>query len=166
MAALYSMDLYLNVGMKCRYSMPEGLDNDAVMALFDQAIAKTVLDHPLMQVGLWEEDSSGPSYLRLDSIDLSKIIFFQELSEGGVDYDNQLHKTYTQLIDTRLGDADVFPGWQIHIFRSKSADTVDVIFGLDIPWATAMQAKRFTSLCSHMSDQGERVLNSRAARFA
>ncbi|KAF5019874.1 hypothetical protein F66182_8110 [Fusarium sp. NRRL 66182] len=91
-------------------------------------MALTVLDHPILQVGILNEDSALPSWIELDSIDLGKHISWQEV-KASLSYDAYLRDAIRNQLDTWFVDVETKPGWRVSMLqREGTFHWLDVIF--------------------------------------
>ncbi|KAF4975249.1 hypothetical protein FZEAL_7956 [Fusarium zealandicum] len=112
--------------------LPEHLSSQgsigAVHDVFHRGVALTVLEHPMLQVGILDEDSALPSWIQLDIVDLSAHIEWKEVKSSD-DYDVELQKEIRRQLDTWFVNVESQPGWRISVLRpEQSLNSLDVIF--------------------------------------
>ncbi|KAJ5883741.1 alcohol acetyltransferase domain-containing protein [Penicillium subrubescens] len=118
--ALQRLDLMRGIILACRYTLPAPLvlrcRQSELISVFERAVARVVLKHPTLHVGLVGEDTDKPCWIRLDQLDLGKHI------EWHTEPVRQ-----TQLLDARFTDYQTTPGWKVTVVRSGSAGSIEVI---------------------------------------
>ena len=71
---LHHLGYLFGVVVSCQYTIPSTLrarPGLPLRVLFERAVAQTVLEHPLLQVGLVGEGSTRPTWAELQQVDLS-----------------------------------------------------------------------------------------------
>ncbi len=77
------MGFYNGWAVTCRYVIPDlAATNLSLEEVLDQAIALTLLEYPLLQVGIKNGGSRTPSWVRLDQIDLRQQVKWLVVSSG------------------------------------------------------------------------------------
>jgi hypothetical protein len=104
-----------------------GIDGSLRDAVLD-AVAQTVLEHPLLQVGQVGEDSNHPAWVQLESIDLNQHIVWVVV--GALDdYDARLRAVTHEQLDARFTDLETRPAWTIRVLaRDVDLASIDVVF--------------------------------------
>ncbi|KFA55282.1 hypothetical protein S40293_04957 [Stachybotrys chartarum IBT 40293] len=115
---------HCGTAVSCRYAFPKHLGAAAVRDAVRRAVALTVLEHPLMQVGLGEEDSARPCWIRLDSIDLSKHIIWVDSAHN---HEVVLSQTMNDTLHSWFENLDTQPGWRVHVLVSGDAGFLDMV---------------------------------------
>lgn len=115
-----------------RYTLPTSLVKaDSInnaKGVLHRAVALTVLEHPLLQVGLVNEDSSRPDWVELKSIDLDWHVKWESVGSSE-DYDARLNQAISRQLDTWFTDLDTRPGWRISVLHhQEDARSLDVVF--------------------------------------
>jgi hypothetical protein len=158
LAAIYYAKAYNGVTVTCRYSLPsEYHPASAQQNLQDnleQAIARVVLEHPLMQVGMTSVNNRRPLYLALDSVDLSHHIQWRLINKDE-DYDAIFQQTIQQLVDTPFDNLDTQPAWKVTVFRHGLDTTIDVIFTYMHTMGDGMSGKIFHQTLSKILNTAE-----------
>ncbi|KAK7992455.1 hypothetical protein PG988_001249 [Apiospora saccharicola] len=160
-SALHSLNVYYGFALTCRYAIPAALrgeaDEDALREHFEKAVALAVLDHPLLQVGLADESTKEPVWVRLDHIDLRHHIQWQTVP---MDLDVKLSSssstaTIGNVMDTALEDVikaqhdmpfpdlETRPGWKMVVLRAPDLGYLEAFFGLNHANADGESAKMF-----------------------
>ncbi|KAK8053212.1 hypothetical protein PG996_012513 [Apiospora saccharicola] len=163
-SALHSLNVYYGFALTCRYAIPAALrgeaDEDALREHFEKAVALAVLDHPLLQVGLADESTKEPVWVRLDLIDLRHHIQWQTVP---MDLDVKLSRsssssstaTIGNVMDTALEDVikaqhdmpfpdlEARPGWKMVVLRAPDLGYLEAFFGLNHANADGESAKMF-----------------------
>lgn len=87
----------------CRYEVPADLLLESpattIPATLQAAVARTVLEHPLLQVVQFKEDSASPAWRQVDEIDLNLHIHWHPISAQD-DYENQVKQAAIKTMDT------------------------------------------------------------------
>ncbi|KAF4949890.1 hypothetical protein FSARC_13359 [Fusarium sarcochroum] len=125
------MSNFCGTAVVCRYSLPEHLGEgslEAVQDAFHRAMALTVLEHPMLQVGILNEDSAVPSWIELKSVNLGTHISWQEV-KASENYDLCLKEAIRSQLDTWFIDVETKPGWRLSIlWPEETFQSLDVIF--------------------------------------
>ncbi|KAM5355521.1 hypothetical protein ACJ41O_002167 [Fusarium nematophilum] len=91
-------------------------------------MALTVLEHPMLRVGILHEDSALPSWVDLEAVDLGEHIDWKEIKSSD-DYSACLRDQIRRQLDTWFTNVDSKPGWRISVlWPEESINTLDVIF--------------------------------------
>ena len=92
----------------------------------ENAVCKTILRHPNLSTGILNEGTNEPIFVRLDGIDLSDHIEYQEIP--CTDFDRSLE----QILETQhshfFRDLDRRSPWKLIIVHSNAADSSRVSF--------------------------------------
>ncbi|KAJ4271516.1 Alcohol acetyltransferase [Fusarium torreyae] len=111
--------------------LPENLAEgslEAVQDAFHRAMALTVLEHPILQVGILNEDSAVPSWIELKSVNLGNHISWQEV-KASESYDACLKEAIRNQLDSWFLDVETKPGWRISmLWPEGTLQSLDVIF--------------------------------------
>lgn len=167
---MHSLNVYYGCALTCRYAIPAALrggaaaDEDALREHFEKAVALAVLDHPLLQVGLADESTKDPVWVRLDRIDLRHHIQWQTVPEDlGVNSSRDTSRATTTTTNTPTGsmmdtvlkdmikaqhdmpylDLETRPGWKMVVLRAPDLDYLEAFFGLNHANADGESAKIF-----------------------
>lgn len=144
--AMYLLDQYRGTTLSCRYEIPSQLaesqaqlENEVKVAVVD-----TIMRHPMLQVGIINASSKSPSWVQLESLNLTQHIQWVDLV--GHDFEDMVEKTFSNQLDERFPDLSIMqPGWKITIVRQgdTSRPCMEVLFTWNHPWFDAMGAKVF-----------------------
>ncbi|KAH7152857.1 alcohol acetyltransferase-domain-containing protein [Dactylonectria macrodidyma] len=130
-SALFQLDLYCGTTIICRYAIPENLRDpsvhDKLVDFWERAVADTVLQHPLLQVGIVGRDSKHPAWVQLDHIDLSQHIEWR-VFDNLESYEATFDKTLKEEIDTKFASPETRPGWRVIVSRLSAENLLDVFF--------------------------------------
>ncbi|KAK1749858.1 alcohol acetyltransferase [Echria macrotheca] len=128
---LHHLGYLFGVIVTCRYIIPEKLANNPdspnLKRVFDVAVAQTVLEHPLLRVGLVREGSKSPSWVELQQLDLSKHIQWHD-GEAGRDSDVICREVIPNHLDRRFDSVENKPGWRIMVLHNCDDHELEVIF--------------------------------------
>ncbi|KAH7141304.1 alcohol acetyltransferase-domain-containing protein [Dactylonectria estremocensis] len=130
-SAMFQLDLYCGTTVICRYAIPENLRDPSLQGklagFWERAVADTILQHPLLQVGIIGRDSKHPSWVQLDHIDLSQHIEWR-IFDNLESYDTTFDKTLKEQVDTAYASPETRPGWRVIVSRLNAENLLDVIF--------------------------------------
>ncbi|EFX03266.1 hypothetical protein CMQ_3195 [Grosmannia clavigera kw1407] len=115
-----------------RYKLPvrwrlPGLRND-LMATCEEAVARVVLRHPHMHVGITGEHTRNPHWVRLRELDLNNHINWTLITPRAIDYQKALGSVVGQELDTRFADYQNVPRWRLRILHQEGEDSIDILF--------------------------------------
>ncbi|KAK8018440.1 alcohol acetyltransferase-domain-containing protein [Apiospora marii] len=160
---MHSLNVYYGCALTCRYAIPAAFrgeaEEDALREHFEKAVALAVLDHPLLQVGLADESTKDPVWVRLDRIDLGHHIQWQTVPTD-VDVKSSRSSSATttatgSMIDALLEDMikaqhdlpypdlETRPGWKMVVVRAPDLDYLEAFFGINHANADGESAKFF-----------------------
>ncbi|KAI5458527.1 alcohol acetyltransferase-domain-containing protein [Mariannaea sp. PMI_226] len=129
--ALYVLDFYCGTSITCRYSIPQHLREPVARSrlrdLVELAVAATISQHPLLQVGLVDEDTKKPAWVQLDHIDLSQHIEWT-IVESKSDYEEVYKKTISRQLDTKFVNLATRPGWRLAVLNLEHEGLLEIIF--------------------------------------
>lgn len=116
-AAYQSLGYYCSVVVACRYAVPSACRGEpgkqTLHDIFERAVALTVLEHPLLQVGAVGSESKRPSWVRLDRIDLRNHLAWHTVEDAS--QSGALAREISQAAhNTRFADLETRPGWKIN----------------------------------------------------
>lgn len=159
---MHSLDIYYGCALTCRYAIPAAFrgeaDEEALREHLEKAVALAVLDHPLLQVGLANESTKDPVWVRLDRIDLRQHIQWQTVpadhdvkssgsssatTTAGNMMDAQLEDVIKAQHDTPFPDLETRPGWKMVVMRAPALDYLEAFFGVSHANADGESAKFF-----------------------
>lgn len=130
-AALQSLDHMRSVVLSCRYQIPSSLvgreAHDTLVNTFEQAVARVVLKHPHMAVGLIDEHTDEPSWISLASINLDRHIEWHVVENGGDALQNKFQLMAHSELDVMFIKNPDIPGWRLKVLRQKDRNSLEVI---------------------------------------
>lgn len=145
-SALHCLRMFASTIVACRYVIPESLRDSSLQSqlaeYLELAIARTVLEHPLLQVGIAKEESKHPVWVQLDTIDLSQHIEWQtfDKAEG---YDDYFDETISKHLPDNFSGLKTRPRWRLILSRVLNGDFVDVVLAWDHAHMDGMSGKLF-----------------------
>ncbi|KAJ8096668.1 hypothetical protein POJ06DRAFT_286952 [Lipomyces tetrasporus] len=97
------------------------------------AVVDTIMRHPMLQVGMMDATSKTPSWIQLQSLDLTHHIKWPDLGEHE-DFEQTVQETFRAQLDDRFQDVTIKqPGWKITIFRQGNAPIMEVLLTWNHP---------------------------------
>ena len=136
---------------------------------FDNAVARTILDHPMLQVGQVDENSKRPVWVELDSIDLARHVEWIIVASSE-SFDTVLENTLQVQLDMKWSDIDSRPGFRVTVVRQEQMSSMDVIFTwfhthTDGMGARILQETLLRKLNMPMSDDESLALENRVLKL-
>ncbi|CAF3551353.1 hypothetical protein SNK03_001078 [Fusarium graminearum] len=129
-SALHTLRHSCGTAVTCHYVLPKhhiGGELKTAQDVFHRAMALTVIEHPMLQVGILNEDSAMPSWIELDDVNLSTHVTWEKIQPK--DYDASLKEAIGSQLDTWFIDVESKPGWRISVLYPEGAlGSLDVIF--------------------------------------
>lgn len=114
-----------------RYTLPHYLTNpekyEQLVTRFDTAVAQTVAQFPLLQVGLVGEGSKKPVWVSLDTVNLAEHIFW-DVRPDSANYDQDFDANLNYQLDTKFDNLETKPGWRLLLMCTQPGTFVDVMF--------------------------------------
>jgi hypothetical protein len=145
--ALQSLDQMRGNILTYRYKLPESLAPERkqheLIDVFERSLARVVLKHPLMHVGLVGEHTDKPCWVRLDSIDFRRHIEWNIVPGGSDQFQKVFLDTCYQQLDTKLGEYLIKPSWKIKVLRPGGGDFIEVLLVLNHTNMDGGSAKTF-----------------------
>ncbi|EXL89550.1 hypothetical protein FOPG_00207 [Fusarium oxysporum f. sp. conglutinans race 2 54008] len=130
-SALHTLRHSCGTAVVCRYSLPSHLIGgsfETIRNAFHRAMALIVVEHPMLQVGILNENSAVPSWIELENVDLGLHISWQEIKASD-DYESSLKHEIRSQLDTWFTDVETKPGWRASILWPEgNIQSLDVIF--------------------------------------
>lgn len=144
---MYLLDQYRGTVLSCRYAVPPRLAPTESRTQLEEtvkvAVVDTVLRHPMLQVGMINATAKTPSWIQLQSLDLTQHIKWLYLG-GHDDFEQTVQKTFRAQLDDRFPDLSIKqPGWKITIIRQGNAPIMEVLLTWNHPQFDAVGAKVF-----------------------
>jgi hypothetical protein len=128
---MHNLDHYCSTVVTCRYTLPASLhgfdSQDKVFRRFDQAIAQTVVQYPLLQVGLVGESTKKPAWVSLSSLDLADHVSW-DVRPDSRDYERAFEANLAYQLDAKFENLEARPGWRLCLMRTKTDNFVDVMY--------------------------------------
>lgn len=145
--ALYLLDQYRGTVLSCRYEIPARLapeeSRTQLQEAFKVAVVGTVMRHPMLQVGMKDATSKTPSWIQLQSLDLTQHITWVYLG-ADEDLEKKVQETFHAKLDERYPDLSIKqPGWWVTVFRRGNAPTMEVMLSWNHPQFDGAGAKVF-----------------------
>ncbi|KAF4982095.1 hypothetical protein FZEAL_2201 [Fusarium zealandicum] len=132
--------------LSCRYAIPSHLRGPAheseLQEFWEHAVARNVLQHPMLQVGLIDLDSKKPAWVQLDSVDLSHHIEWQVI-DSPEDYEESLNKNIEYQLDFKFTNLETRPGWRMVVRKLSVDNMLEVLFVWNHPNLDGTGAKIF-----------------------
>ena len=112
-----------------RYVLPDELADesrhgDAQESLV-RALARTTLDHPMLQAVLVDSRERVPQFARIQRLDLDKLVTWHTV-EASEDYGTAADRIVNEHVNKRFDEAEALPGWRILATTSGNLGFVDV----------------------------------------
>ncbi|KAI0836496.1 hypothetical protein F5Y06DRAFT_288460 [Hypoxylon sp. FL0890] len=146
------MGFYRSSMVTCRYAIPTslipvgqdlGLDSRAILEQeVESAIAKVVLDHPALRVGLLGESKRKPYFVELEAVDFHRLVEWRSFGKDA-DYEAELFKLTTTRLNIKVEQPEDAPSWRILVLRVEGGAFLDVMFEWGHAQCDGMSAKLF-----------------------
>lgn len=154
--ALHQLDAYYGTVVACRYHIPASLTHsehqDELAGYFDRALARTVIHHPFLRVGLVDADSKVPRWVEIEGVDLSRHVTWYTKASVEGDLEGLYQKTYREFLDTKFTDLETLVGWKVAIFRQKE-DELNIVLGWNHSNCDGISGKIFhRTLLKYLND--------------
>ncbi|UNI23790.1 Alcohol acetyltransferase [Purpureocillium takamizusanense] len=154
-ASLHALDMYRGTSIACTYCIPGRLASSGQQEELEEAlhsaVARTVLQHPVLQVGIYREASRKPAYLQLDTVDLRQHVEWRTV-ESEDELEAMARETLIAQIDTKFEDLEVRPAWRIAVLRRRDSRALEVNFVWHHALADGMSGKMFhETLLRHLT---------------
>ncbi|ROW13642.1 hypothetical protein VPNG_04527 [Cytospora leucostoma] len=147
--AMYLIDQYRGTVLSCRYAIPPRLAPAESRTQLEEAVKVAVVDtimrHPMMQVGMIDATSKTPSWIQLQSLDLTQHIHWFHIGEHD-DSEQTVQETFRTQLDDHFPDSSLQgkqPGWKITIIRQGDDPVMEVMLTWNHPQFDAIGAKVF-----------------------
>lgn len=129
--AMYLLDQYRGTTLSCRYAVPPRLAPAESRTQLEEAVKVAVVDtimrHPMLQVGMMDATSRTPSWIQLQSLDLTQHIKWLYIG-GHDDFEQTVQETFRVQLDDRFPDFSIKqPGWKITVIRQGNAPIMEVL---------------------------------------
>lgn len=145
--AMYLLDQYRGTTLSCRYEIPPRLAPAESRTQLEQAvkvaIVDTIMRHPMLRVAMIDATSKTPSWIQLQSLDLTQHIKWLHLT-GNDNFEHMVQETFRAQLDERFQDVSIRqPGWKITFIRQGNAPVMEALLTWNHPQFDAMGAKVF-----------------------
>ncbi|KAK4182448.1 hypothetical protein QBC35DRAFT_172314 [Podospora australis] len=143
---MYLLDQYRGTIVSCRYEIPSRPlasveSRPQLEGTVKVAVVDTIMRHPMLQVGIVDATAKTPSWIQLQSLDLTQHIKWQYLTDSD-DFERTVQKRFSAQLDDRFPDLKQ-PGWKITIIRQGNSPIMEVLLTWNHPQFDAMGAKVF-----------------------
>lgn len=128
---------YASTTITCRYTVPQAIrdqcasaasSNQPLRDAFFLALARTVLEHPALQVGQINEDSRSPAWVELDTVDLHQHVEWTLVKPDDDDFEALLRQTIGHNLDTFFDHLETKPGWRLAVLqREDDTRAIEVV---------------------------------------
>ena len=144
---MYLLDQYRGTALSCRHAVPPRLapadSRTQLEVTVKVAVVDTIMRHPMLQVGMMDATSKTPSWIQLQSLDLTQHIKWLYIG-GHDDFEQTVQETFRVQLDDRFPDLSTKqPGWKITVIRQGNAPIMEVLLTWNHPHFDAIGAKVF-----------------------
>ncbi|KAK7710812.1 Alcohol acetyltransferase [Diaporthe eres] len=162
--AMYLLDQYRGTVLTCRYEIPPRLASAEARPQMEEAVKVAVVDtimrHPMMQIGMKDATSKSPSWIQLQSLDLTQHIKWVDIKDHD-DFEQIVQETFCAKIDERFPDLSIKqPGWWVTVIRQGDAPMMEVLLSWNSSQFDGAGAKVFHEDVIEMLNAG----NEKGAR--
>lgn len=128
---MYLIDQYRGTIFSCRYEIPPWLapieSQTELETVVTVAVVDTIMRHPMMQVGVMNATSKTPSWIQLESLDLTQHIKWLYIGEHN-DFEQIVQETARTQLDEYFPDLSIKqPGWKITVLRQENAPSMELL---------------------------------------
>ncbi|KAI2777736.1 hypothetical protein F4815DRAFT_447935 [Daldinia loculata] len=145
-AAMLSLDLYRSSMLTCRFAVPATLlpaeSHAKLQQTVESAVARILLEHPLLRVGLRGEHNRKPAFVELDAVDFSRHIEWRHL-DIGKDYDTELEALIKSRLNIKVEQPETAPAWRILMLSIEGGRFIDVMWEWGHSHTDGISAKTF-----------------------
>ncbi|KAH8900442.1 hypothetical protein GQ53DRAFT_675144 [Thozetella sp. PMI_491] len=131
-SSMHLKNLHLGVVISCRYIVPSSFDRSSIKDTVKRAIARSVLEHPVLCVGQAGEDTESPTWVQLDALDLNVHIDWRSIDGDSPEaHEKAFEDAVRPHVDLHLPDLETRPGWRIIVFEPQGGqhNWIEVLFG-------------------------------------
>ncbi len=143
---MHTLGQYYGTLIACRYTIPPALaspdSHDELIEFFEFALARAVLEHPVLQVGLVGANPRKPAWTRLETVNFRNHITWQT-AEDSTAFNTQRRIALQLHLDTEFTKLETQPGWRITVLRQEGVGFLEVIFSWNHANSDGMGAKVF-----------------------
>lgn len=134
---MYLLDQYRGTSLSCRYAIPPRLAPVEARPQLEEAVKVAVVDtimrHPMLQVGMTDATSKAPSWIQLQSLDLTQHLKWVYIEENA-GFEQTVQETFCAQLDERYPDYSVRqPHWKITVLRQGSSPIMEVLLTWNHP---------------------------------
>lgn len=149
------LDQYGGTVIACSYSTSEWSricgSQENPQTIIRSALHRTILQHPMLQVGMVGEDSVTPTFVKLDYIDLRNHWEWRYVTS----LDDRYHvseEVFKSLLDTKFPQRPDQPMWKVVTIWVPASERLEVIFAWNHPIADGIGGAAFhTSFLNHLN---------------
>jgi hypothetical protein len=124
---MHRLDQYRGTVVACRYHLSADLDLATLKSSIVNALARVVLDQPHLHVGITDDETRHPAFLRLGQLDLCDHLEWQECDDPSQAEKLYIDAMQTQL-DSRFEDILTRPGWRLIILHQPKTSVLDILY--------------------------------------
>lgn len=115
---------------------------DTLEPFFDRLLARTVLEHPVLQIGLMSLDSKNPYWVHLESLDLGNHVTWVDATAAD-DYDALHARISREQRETKFPNPERQPGWRAVFILHEARRFIEVFFSYAHAHADGMSGRMF-----------------------
>ncbi|KAH6680091.1 alcohol acetyltransferase-domain-containing protein [Plectosphaerella plurivora] len=164
-ASLYFVNFYNTNNVICRYVVPDAVSmrQDTLGPHFDRIIARTALEHAVLQLGLGAPDAKKSHWVHLDSLDLQNHVTWVDATATD-DYESLFAKISIEQREKRFPSIVSQPRWRIVVIKDESRRCLEIVFSYAHAHADGISGKIFheTLLRNFNTPEGLPVLEGRS----
>lgn len=142
---MYLLDQFRGTTLSCRYEIPPRLAPEEARPQLEETVKVAVVDiimrHPMLQVGMMDATAKTPSWIQLQSLELTQHIKWVYL-KGHDDFEQTVQEMFRAQLDDRFSDLSQ-PGWKITVIRQGNAPSMEVLLTWNHPQFDGAGAKVF-----------------------
>lgn len=146
MSAQHLLGIYVGCAVTCRYRTPKlsstNSNDSQLRGVVEQALALTILEHTLLQVGLADENSKKPFWVWLDSIDFQRHVEWvtgEDVSRN----ENTLLDMLQVQHNTPFVSQQERPPWRLVVIENSELGSLEVILIYNHAVADGMSGRVF-----------------------
>ncbi|KAM0237052.1 hypothetical protein ACHAP5_009150 [Fusarium lateritium] len=125
------MDIYHGTTITCLYSVPESLrhptPHDNLVQTLELAVANTIDQHPLLQVGIINERTKRAAWSRIDQVNLTDYIEWHFVNPRD-NYNNTLRELTQRQLDTKFENRATRLGWRLIVLKLEEQNLLEIMF--------------------------------------
>ncbi|KAF7542486.1 hypothetical protein G7Z17_g11533 [Cylindrodendrum hubeiense] len=101
--------------------------HEKLVEFWELAVADTILQHPLLQVGIIGRDTKQPAWVQIDHIDLTKHIKWRVV-DNPEKYEDTFKQTLKEQLDTKYDSPETQPSWRMVVFKLEAENLLEVVY--------------------------------------